>query len=79
MKQEFKRKYFKEKYDFVCCNCGAKLWAKPSMMMKLGMNSGHASCLECKEFLHLEIDGGIDGKNMISKLWNEFLKEEKLK
>ena len=77
-KQELKREYFKKSYDFVCCKCGYKQWAKPSMMMTaFGMNRGHGSCLKCKEFLHLEIDGGLDGENMVSELWDDFLKKTK--
>ena len=77
-KQQFKREYFKKSYDFVCCNCGYEQWAKPSMSMTaLGRNSGCGSCLKCGEFVHLEIEGGIDGENMISKLWDDFLKELK--
>ncbi len=73
-----KRKYFKKVYNFTCCNCDYKQTAKPSLMMTgFGMNSGHGSCLKCEEFLHLEIKGGIDGSIMISKLWEDFLKENK--
>jgi len=79
-KQKFKREHFKEKYDFACCACGYEQWAKPSMMMTcFGMNQGHGSCMECKEFLHLEIDGGLDGDKMISMLWDDYLKKEGLK
>lgn len=78
-KQKFKREYFKKRYDFICCNCGTKLWANPSMSMTaFGRNSGTGSCLKCGEFLHLEIEGGLDGENMISMLWDDFLKREGL-
>ena len=70
-----KRKSFKEKYDFICCNCGCEQWAKPSMSMTvLGRNSGCGSCSECKKFLHLEIDGGLEGDEMISTLWEDYTK-----
>ena len=79
-KQKFKRECFKKSYDFTCSNCGHEQWAKPSMMMtQFGINSGSGSCLKCGEFLHLEIEGGIDGENMISMLWDDFLKKIKLK
>lgn len=79
-KQKFKREYFKKSYDFTCCNCGCKQWAKPSMnMTQFGINSGCGSCLKCKEFLHLEIEGGVDGENMVSMLWDDFLKKEGIK
>lgn len=78
MNQELKRETFKEKYDFKCAKCGYEQWAKPSMMMtEAGINSGHGSCLECGEFLHLEIEGGLDGENMISILWEDFLKQRR--
>jgi len=79
-KQKFKRVYFKKRYDFTCCACGHKQWAAPSMSMtEWGRNSGHGHCLNCNEFLHLEIKGGIDGDRMISRLWNDFLKREGIK
>jgi len=80
IKKELKRENFKKKYDFICCNCGAKLWARPSIMMTgFGRNQGHGSCMDCGEFLHLEIEGELDGDNMISMLWDDFLKKEGIK
>ena len=79
-KQEFKRENFKKTYDFKCAKCGHKQWAKPSMMMtQFGMNQGSGSCLKCKEFLHLEIEGGIDGEKMVSMVWDDYLKKEGVK
>ena len=76
-KQKLKREYFKKSYNFTCANCGHEQSAKPSMSMTaLGRNSGCGSCLKCKKFLHLEIEGGIDGNNMVSMLWDDFLKKE---
>ena len=73
------RECFKEKYDFDCCVCGAKLWAEPSIMMTgFGINSGHGCCTECKTFLHLEIYPDIAGEYMVSKDWDEYLKEKKV-
>lgn len=70
-------KYFKKRYDFECPKCGAKLWAKPSMMMTcFGRNSGCGSCLDCGEFLHLEIEGDLKGEKMKAIPWNDFLKRE---
>ena len=80
MEQKLKREYFKESYDFASCKCGYKQGAKPSILMRgFGMNSGSGQCLNCKEFLHLEIEGGIDGENTISTLWNDNLKKIKQK
>lgn len=78
-KQKFKREYFKKRYNFTCANCGYKQSAKPSMSMTAGRNSGHGSCLKCNKFLHLEIEGGIDGKNMVSMKWDDLLKREGIK
>ncbi len=76
-KQELKRENFKERYNFKCCSCNHEQSAAPSIMMTgFGMNQGHGSCLKCGQFLHLEIEGGLDGDNMVSKLWDDYLKEQ---
>jgi len=49
------------------------------MMTQFGLNQGHGSCMDCKEFLHLEIKDGIDGDEMISMLWDDYLKKEGIK
>ncbi len=73
-----KRTIFKKTYDFNCCKCGYKQWAAPSIMMTgFGLNQGHGSCLGCKTFLHLKIDGGLTGKKMVSILWDDFMKNMK--
>jgi len=77
-KQKLKREHFKEKYDFICCNCGYEQWAKPSMMMtELGKNSGHGSCLKCEAFLHLEIIPDLFGEEMKAEIWDKWLKKNK--
>ncbi len=79
-KQESKREHFKERYDFECPSCKKELWAKPSMMMtQFGINSGHGTCLDCKTFFHLEIEGGIDGEKMIAEIWDVWLKKQEKK
>jgi len=71
-----KRKKFKERYDFICAKCGEEMWIAPSMMMtQFGLNQGHGSCLKCKTFLHLEITPDIYGEEMISQIWDEWLKD----
>ncbi len=78
-KQKLKRENFKKRYNFKCCNCGFEQSASPSIMMTgFGMNQGHGSCRECKSFLHLEIEGGLDGDKMVSEDWNSFLKKQKI-
>lgn len=75
--QKLKREHFKKSYEFICCKCGYKQHAKPSIMMVgFGINSGQGSCIKCKEFLHLEIEKGLDGEIMISVFWNDFLKQK---
>ncbi len=67
---------FKHKYPFTCCVCGAKdLWAKPSMSMVFGRNSGHGTCPQCKTFLHLVIYPDLNGEYMVSKKWSDYIKE----
>ncbi len=78
--QKFRREYFKKRYNFTCANCKHEQSASPSMMMtQFGINSGHGCCLKCGEFLHLEIEGGIDGKKMVSMKGDDFLKKKGIK
>jgi transcription elongation factor Elf1 len=37
-----------------CCACGHEFSIRPSMAMRSGINSGHASCPKCSQFLHIE-------------------------
>ena len=46
----------KDKYDVKCCVCGHEFYFTPSIMMFLGINSGHGSCSKCKNFLRLKIN-----------------------
>ena len=46
-------------------------------MTEFGINQGHGSCKDCKEFLHLKIEDGIVGEAMISVLWDDYLEESK--
>ena len=67
---------FKESYAFICCECKHKMFARPSLMMtELGINSGNGRCTKCGLFLHLEIYPDIKGENMISKKFEDYLKE----
>ena len=71
------RERFKDRYDFDCCVCGAKLWAKPSIMMTgFGINRGHGVCTKCKTFLRLEVHPDLAGEYMVSKNMEEYLKEK---
>ena len=67
---------FKKSYPFKCPKCKKELWAKPSIMMiGFGINSGHGDCPDCKTFFHLEIKGGLKGKEMKSEIWDDWLKK----
>jgi transcription elongation factor Elf1 len=52
-----------------CADCGHKFSIRPSAAMKCGINSGHATCPNCKEFLHVEaLEGGA-----WTEKWNDYL------
>jgi ssDNA-binding Zn-finger/Zn-ribbon topoisomerase 1 len=57
---------FKEKYEFDCPECGAELWAKPSIFMTgFGVNRGGGRCPECRTYFSLQIDE--NNEKMIAK------------
>lgn len=60
---------FKEAYPFTCVVCGHEQIAQISIFMHMGLNSGHGSCLQCRTFLHLE----IQGDRMVSQEWEAWL------
>lgn len=62
----------KDKYPFTCPECGAEQVAEPSMLMGMGINEGHGSCLKCHEFLHLEI---IPGGQMKAVPWEDYVEQ----
>lgn len=65
-----------ESYNFACAACGHEQNAKPSLMMKsFHENTGCGSCLKCRKLLHLKI--AEDGKRMESRLWDEYLENNK--
>lgn len=66
----------KESYEFTCVTCGYEQMAAPSIVMELGINSGHGSCLNCNTFLHLEI--APNGEFMISQAWDEYSVDQEL-
>jgi len=59
-------------YPFVCSVCGHEQNARPSIFMRMGINSGHGSCMSCGTFLHLEI--APDNTHIISKPHDEWLR-----
>lgn len=65
----------KENYSFQCPKCGAKLTASPSIGMRMGINSGHGSCLNtnCNEFFHLKLNE--DNSEMIPTLWDDHVNQ----
>lgn len=68
-----KSKYFQKTYEFKCPECGTIQYAKPSMAMHSGLNTGRGKCIKCNIFLHLEITPDIYGKKMIAKTWYDYL------
>jgi len=60
----------KDEYEFVCPRCGEINLTEPILNMRIGHNSGYASCYNCKEFLYIEISN--DDK-MIAMEYNEHL------
>ena len=65
-----------DRYSCVCVQCGYEFEAARSLWMDMGLNSGHGSCPKCRTFLHLEIEGGLDGERMVSELWELYLARE---
>lgn len=46
---------FRDRYDFTC-PCGHEASAAPSLLMRMGMNLGSATCPGCKQLLELRIN-----------------------
>jgi transcription elongation factor Elf1 len=61
----------KERYDFSCCGCGHEQSLAPSIMMEMGINSGHGRCSKCAMFLHLELKQ--DNSGAISTPHSEYV------
>jgi hypothetical protein len=38
-----------------CCSCQRAFHIRPSLMMRMGINTGHVTCPGCAEFLHVEV------------------------
>jgi hypothetical protein len=47
--------------------------AAPSIAMMMGVNIGGGECSQCKTYLALEIEGGVDGERMTSMPHSEFV------
>lgn len=43
--------------SIACPTCAHAFGIGPSLMMRLGVNSGHCTCPGCKTFLHVEATG----------------------
>ena len=60
----------KDRYEFECAACLHVMWFAPSLMMKLGRNSGAARCENCEKYLHLEIDDNNErGLSIVFSEW----------
>jgi transcription elongation factor Elf1 len=66
-------RHLQKTYPFTCPKCGAELNAAPSLSMKTGINSGHATCIRCSTSLHLQINEANDG--MTATKWADWLKK----
>ena len=69
-----KHKMFLPRYNFKCPSCGHEQSAATSILMNMGLNRGHGSCMKCKTFLHLEILDDMHGSKMKAIVWNDYLK-----
>lgn len=58
-------------YPFTCVVCGHEQNARPSIFMKMSINTGSGKCLNCAADLHLEI--AADNTRMVSQRYAEWL------
>jgi len=61
------------RYNFTCPNCMFEQSADTSVAMRMGLNSGHGSCMNCDVFLHLEIIPDLKGSEMKATFWSNFI------
>jgi transcription elongation factor Elf1 len=61
----------KDKYLLKCPVCGTNYMAEPSILMKVGTNSGDAYCQNCNTYLHIWISDC--GLIMEAETWDDFL------
>lgn len=57
-----------------CCQCNHPFQIRPSLSMQMGRNTGHASCPNCKTFLHVEI---LEGDEAWTEPWDQYVQREK--
>ena len=62
----------KDAYPVECPTCAYEFMAEPSIAMICGHNFGYASCPNCLESLHLEIDLNSN-EQIISQPWDDYL------
>lgn len=53
-----------------CCACQYPFSVGRSMAMRLGFNSGHATCPQCDEFLHVE---QLEGDQAWTERWADYV------
>ena len=63
-------------YPLICPVCGIIQHAEPSVLMKVGTNSGHGNCTNCEEYLHLQISES--GEHMTAETWTDYLERIRL-
>lgn len=54
-----------------CSECQHEFYIGLSMAMKMGMNTGHCTCSQCKTFLHVEI---LEGDAAWTESFEKYLK-----
>lgn len=74
-----KHDLFLPRYNFTCPNCMWEQSAGISIIMRMGHNSGHGSCMNCDAFLHLEIKEDMRGTEMKAVLWGDYLDKKETK
>lgn len=64
-------KELEKNYPLMCPVCKVIQHAEPSISMKLGGDSGHGSCSNCGEYLHLTLKE--NGLHFDVETWDQYL------
>jgi transcription elongation factor Elf1 len=56
-----------------CPACGYQFQIAPSICMQFGVNAGHATCLGCQLFLHVEAVTSTEAKG---ELWDDYVSRQ---
>ena len=61
-----------DSYPLTCCGCQTEFTAMPSILMRMGTNSGSLTCPHCGTHLHI----AIHQSRMVSEPWQTYLDRE---